>query len=191
MITLSQLNRIFPFGASSGRNAKYLERINATLTMINANTPLRVAAFLSQVGTESAELKYTKELGGHEYLDKYDTGRLAERLGNTPADDDDGEKYCGRDWLQCTGKRNYKACGEWLGLDLVNYPELLEEEENIGKASAWFWIANEMNAVADTGDIDAISDEVNKGRRTPIWGDSNGFKERSAYYQKALTVLGK
>lgn len=189
MITLEQLDKIFPYGAKSGRNKENITRLNSALKAIKADTPLRIAAFLSQIGVESAEFKYRKELGGHDYLDKYDTGRLAAALGNSPEDDDDGQKYCGRDWLQCTGLRNYRACGKYLGLDLVNHPELLEKDEHIGKASAWFWIANNMNEVADTGDIDAISDKVNKGRKTQAYGDANGFKERKAYFDRAKQVL--
>ena len=50
----------------------------------NVNTPLRIAHFIAQIEHESAGFKYLKELGNHKYLDKYDTGALAKRLGNTP-----------------------------------------------------------------------------------------------------------
>lgn len=48
-----------------------------------------------------------KELGGDAYLSKYDTGRLAERLGNTPEADGDGILYAGRGDVMITGLDNY------------------------------------------------------------------------------------
>lgn len=180
MLSLDQLNKIFLQGAKSGRNAENIDPLNSTLAMIKADKPILIAAFLSQIGVESAEFKYVKEIGGHNYLDKYDTGKLAERLGNTPEDDDDGEKYCGRDWIELSGKKNYQLCGEFLGLDLINHPELLELPEHRGKATAWFWIRNGLNNIA--GDVMSLTKRVN--------GGLNGYAERKAYYDRAKTVLG-
>lgn len=59
-------------------------------------TRLRMAAFLAQIGHESGQLLYVRELGNDQYLSKYDTGRLAKRLGNTPEADGDGQKYRSR-----------------------------------------------------------------------------------------------
>ncbi|MDH0032924.1 MULTISPECIES: glycoside hydrolase family 19 protein [unclassified Acinetobacter] len=64
------------------------------------------------------------EYGSVKYFDKYDTGTLAKRLGNTPALDGDGFKYRGRGYTQITGTDNYKRVGKALGLDLFNNPDL-------------------------------------------------------------------
>lgn len=51
------------------------------------------------------------EWGGRKYFDKYDTGTLARRLGNTPEKDGDGYKYRGRGYVQLTGRENYERFG--------------------------------------------------------------------------------
>jgi len=83
------------------------EKYKSLLNAYHVNTPLRIAHFMAQIEHESGGFKYLRELGGHKYLDKYDTGKLAARLGNTPEDDDDGQKYCGRGYIQITGHDNY------------------------------------------------------------------------------------
>lgn len=51
------------------------------------------------------------EYGGVRYFDKYDTGKLARKLGNSPEKDGDGYKYRGRGYVQLTGKSNYAKYG--------------------------------------------------------------------------------
>ena len=62
------------------------------------------------------------EYGGRRYFDKYDTGRLAEALGNTPEADGDGYIFRGRGYVQITGRANYIKAGGRLGFDLMNNP---------------------------------------------------------------------
>ena len=144
-------------------------------------TPLQVAAFIAQIGHESGRLRYVRELGGHDYLEKYDTGRLAARLGNTPEDDDDGQFYRGRGLIMVTGHDNYKRCGLALGLDLLNHPELLEQPEHAAMSAAWFWDLHALNQLADVGDMRSITRLIN--------GGYNGLGDRLSLYAKALEVL--
>lgn len=61
-----------------------------------------------------------------DYLQKYDTGRLAKNLGNTPEADGDGVKWAGRGDVQLTGARNYtRADAELARLGLIKAGELL------------------------------------------------------------------
>jgi len=64
------------------------------------------------------------EYGGRKYFEKYDTGKLAKALGNTPQADGDGYIYRGRGYVQLTGRANYAKAGEWLNLDLLHKPDL-------------------------------------------------------------------
>jgi len=69
----------------------------------------------------------------------YDTGLLTKRLGNTLEADGDGQNYRGRCLIQITGRANYIACGEALGLDPIEQPELLEKSQHACMSAAWFW----------------------------------------------------
>lgn len=180
-LTLDQLNKIFPAGAKAGRNAKFLDGINTTIERSNLSTVNRVAGFLSQIGVESEEFLYVKELGNNAYLSKYDTGSLAKRLGNTPEADGDGQKYRGRGLIQVTGHDNYRDCGKALGLDLLNNPELLEQPLYAVESAGWYWDSRKINAACDADDIVRITKLVN--------GGTNGLDRRKAYYAKAKQVL--
>lgn len=180
-LTQAQLDKIFPVGASAGRNAKFLKPLNDLFESKKINTVNRIAGFLSQIGVESAEFRYVKELGNDSYFDKYDTGSIADKLGNTPQKDGDGAKYKGRGLIQVTGLANYKACGKALGLDLVNHPELLEQPEYAVASAGWYWETKNINAACDADDIVKITKLVN--------GGTNHLAERTAYYKKAKSVL--
>ena len=88
--------------------------------------------------------KPIKEYGGWKYLSKYDTGRLAKALGNTPQADGDGQKYAGKGFAMITGYSNYKFVGEQLGIDLINNPDLALEPKYAaeilvrGSKDGWF-----------------------------------------------------
>lgn len=71
-----------------------------------------------------SRLRPIREMGGPGYLAKYDTGKLAAALGNTPEADGDGIKYAGRGLVQITGLANYRKFAAMLGIDLVGNPDL-------------------------------------------------------------------
>ncbi|GBH09072.1 Predicted chitinase [Pseudomonas syringae pv. actinidiae] len=178
-ITAQQLLQILP---NAGQRAGvFAPVLNTAMSKYQIVTPLRIAAFIAQVGHESGQLRYVRELGGSAYLSKYDTGKLAERLGNTPEADGDGQLYRGRGLIQVTGRANYEECGEALGLDLINHPELLELPQHAAMSAAWFWHRAALNTLADKGDFLTITRRIN--------GGTNGLADRQALYARALEVL--
>ncbi len=112
-INQQQLLQILP---NAGPKAGvFVPALNIAMTRYTINTRLRIAAFIAQIGHESGQLRYVRELGSDSYLAKYDTGQLALRLGNTPEADGDGQLYRGRGLIQVTGRANYEACGRRWG----------------------------------------------------------------------------
>mgnify|MGYP003604668481 FL=1 len=139
--------------------------------------PKRVAAFIAQIGHESGQLKYVKEIWGPTAAQARYEGR--KDLGNTVAGD--GSKYRGRGLIQITGRANYMACGEGLGLDLIKQPELLEKPQHSCMSAAWFWATKGLSTLADAGQFDKITQRINGGQ--------NGAADRQALYARGLKVL--
>jgi putative chitinase len=180
-ITAQQLLQILP---NAGQKAGvFVPALNAAMGKYGIVTRLRMAAFIAQIGHESGQLLYVRELGGYDYLAKYDTGTLAKRLGNTPEADGDGQKYRGRGLIQITGRANYEACSEALFGDarLLNTPELLEHPVYAAMSAAWFWHRAGLNTLADKGDYLTITKRIN--------GGTNGLADREELYERALKVL--
>ncbi|NNA03665.1 glycoside hydrolase family 19 protein [Pseudomonas lundensis] len=178
-ITQQQLQQILP---NAGQTAGvFVPVLNTAMVRFQIIGTKRVAAFIAQIGHESGQFRYVRELGSDQYLSKYDTGSLAKRLGNTPEADGDGQKYRGRGLIQITGRANYKACGEALGLDLIRQPELLEKPQHACMSAAWFWASRGLNTMADAGQFDKITQRINGGQ--------NGAADRQALYARALKVL--
>ena len=178
-ITLDQLRAVMP---NSGKRAEiFLEPLNRAMEEFEINTPVRQAAFLAQIAHESGSLRYVRELASGA---AYDTGRLAERLGNTPEDDGDGERYRGRGLIQITGTANYSACSAALYGDsqhLLDHPELLELPDAAARSAAWFWKSRGLNELADAGDFLRVTKRIN--------GGINGMDDRMAHWEQAKKVL--
>ena len=180
-ITEQQLQQILP---NARRQAGvFVSPLNTAMARRQIDTPKRQAAFLAQIGHESGQLQYVRELGSDQYLSKYDTGTLAARLGNTPDADGDGQKYCGRGLIQITGRRNYLACSQALFGDerLLQQPELLEQPQWACESAAWFWQSNGLNELADKDQFTTITRRIN--------GGLNGLESRMQLWARAKAVL--
>lgn len=157
--------------------AQYVDALNEAFEEYGINTPLRIAGFMSQIAVESGELRFTKELWGPTAQQlKYENW---DRLGNNQPGD--GKKFMGRGLIQVTGRANYEACGDALGLDLLNEPELLEKPEWAVKSAAWYWKTRGLNELADEGDVRGMTRRIN--------GGLTHLDERQKYYDKAVEVL--
>lgn len=174
-ITVQQLLLILPnAGAKAG---VFVPVLNTAMQRYQIVGNKRVAAFITQIGHESGQLVYVREIWGPTTAQKKYEGRAD--LGNTVVGD--GFKYRGRGLIQVTGRANYAACGEALGLDLVNHPELLEQPQYACMSAAWFWATKGLNTLADAGDFERITRRIN--------GGLNGQADRLVLWEKARAVL--
>jgi len=174
-ITEQQLLQILP---NAGQNAGvFVPVLNVAMGKYGIVTRLRIAAFIAQVGHESEQLRYVREIWGPTAQQVGYEGRAD--LGNTERGD--GSEYRGRGLIQITGRGNYSECGDALGLDLINQPELLEQPQYASMSAAWFWSVHGLNTLADQGSFEIITRRIN--------GGLNGEDDRQALYDKALEVL--
>lgn len=172
-ITVDQLRAIMP-NLSAAKAAEYLPLLNAAMAEAQINTPQRQAAFLAQVAHESAQLRYFEELAsGAAYEGRKD-------LGNTQPGD--GRRFKGRGPIQLTGRANYRAAGQALGLDLEGNPKMAAQPDVGFRTAGWFWNKKDLNTLADSGNFREITRRVN--------GGYNGMADRERYYAAAKKALG-
>jgi len=90
----------------------------------------QIAYILATAWHETAQtMQPISEYGSDKYLSKYDTGKLAKDLGNSPGADGDGILYKGRGYVMITGKSNYDKFSKILDIDLVKNPEKAKEPQ--------------------------------------------------------------
>jgi putative chitinase len=167
-----QLRQIMP-RLSDARARECLPSLDAAMVEADILTPQRQAAFLAQLAHESGELRYFEELASGEAYE----GRRT--LGNVQPGD--GKRYKGRGPIQLTGRANYRAAGQALGIDLEANPERAADVDVGFRVAAWYWTGRGLNALADVGDFREITRRIN--------GGFNGLEHREAYYRRALEVL--
>jgi putative chitinase len=173
--TQQQLLQILP---NAGKRAGvFAPVLNTAMQRYQIVGNKRTPAFIAQIGHESGQLRYVREIWGPTVAQHGYEGR--EDLGNTVAGD--GRKYCGRGLIQITGRANYAKCGEALGLDLISHPELLELPQHAAMSAAWFWKQKGLNDLADRNEFNTITRRIN--------GGLNGLADRLALWEKARAVL--
>jgi len=189
-ITHDRLRFIMPHARQI---AQFIPPLNAAVTQFNITPPLRLAMWLANLAHESGEFFYMEEIAdGAAYDTRADLGntkpeaiKAAHAHGTTT-----GRFYKGHGPIQITGYDNHKACGEYLGLDLVNNPRLLCQPDYGCAAAGWFWWTNNLSYYADREDFDGVCDVINRGRKTERYGDANHFAKRLAYYERARQIYG-
>ena len=151
----------------------YVEWLNTYCPKFEIDTPLRLAAFLAQIGHESGRFRYVEEIAsGRAYEGRKD-------LGNTQKGD--GMRFKGRGLIQITGRANYTEMSKDLGIDFVSEPWLLKEPEFAVMSACWFWDKRKLNALADEESFRTITKKIN--------GGYNGLEDREKLYAKCKRML--
>ena len=194
-------------GATLERAKAWQAALNIACLKFEITTPLRQAAFLSQIGVESAHLttlvenlNYSEQALLEIWPDHFTPAQAAEygrtathpanqqaianlayggRMGNT--EPGDGWAYRGRGLIQLTGRANYRAAGLALDLPLEAEPDRAALPNEAALTAAWYWHQHGCNAMADNRLIVAITQAIN--------GGTNGLDDRQRLYALASAEL--
>ena len=181
-----------------------IQMIPDTAAKFQINTPLRLAHFLAQCGHESGGFRLTKEnlnysakgLNGifKKYFPTLESALPYERkpekiankvyggrMGNGPEASGDGAKFCGRGYIQLTGKDNYTAFGKSIGEDVCANPQVVAEKYALLSA-AWFFSKNGLHKMADGGATDAVVTSITKRVNGGTIGLADRIKHFKEYY---------
>ncbi len=197
-ITKEQLQKVIAKASD-----ELVDSINQTAEKYQIDTKERLAAFIAQIAHESGEFVFNSENLNYsaeslvKVFGKYFTAASAQsfarkpeaianrvyanRMGNGTEASGDGFKFRGRGYMQLTGKSNYEAFGDLLGVDFTETPDLVATAPYNVLSAGWFWDKNQLNALADKGDFTGITKRIN--------GGTNGLEHRQAYYNKLKSAL--
>jgi putative chitinase len=201
MLTLEQLKQIIP---GNPYVEQWCDALNKLLPDYEINTPQRIAAFLAQCAHESANftalqenLNYKAASLSRVWPSRFPPGiaeqyahnpekianrAYCDRMGNGNEASGDGWRYCGRGLIQLTGKDNYTAFADSIGVTPEEVSEYLATFEGAAQSACWFWESNNLNRFADVGDIKGLTKAIN--------GGYIGLEDREKHYGHALHVLG-
>lgn len=169
------------------------------------DTPRCLAAFLGQCAHESTGfsvleegLSYSAARLCQVWPNRFPTLRAAEacasqpellanrvyanRLGNGGEKTGDGWRFRGRGLIQITGRTAYQQFARSMGKTLDDAVAYAATQAGAADSAAWFWTANNLNALAKTWSIDSLTRKINGGMA--------GAAERTRLCEAALRVLG-
>jgi putative chitinase len=184
-----------------------IAQIPDTAAKFQINTPLRLAHFLAQCGHESGGFRLTKENLNYsakglmgifkKYFPDEATAKAYERkpekiankvygnrMGNGPESSGEGAKFCGRGYIQLTGKDNYTAFGKAINEDIASSPDKVASSYALLSA-AWFFNKNGLHKIADEGSTDAVVTKITKR----VNGGTIGLPDRIKHFKEYYNLL--
>lgn len=206
LLTVDQLRAMIP---TNKEVEAWCEELNKALPKYDITTDERIAGFVSQCAHESMDfnamsenLNYREEtlnkvfpryfgpgkrnaaeyaknpekIANYVYMDEFRTSKL----GNTQPGD--GWRFRGRGLKQLTGRDNYTRFAKDYGMTAEEAAAWVETKEGALASALWFWKTNNLNPIADTGNVAALTKKIN--------GGDIGLADRQARYAKAMAALG-
>jgi len=180
------------------------ESLEKVLPKYEITTVERVAAFLAQCGHESADFTVLEENLNYgakgllglfkKYFPNEDLAKqyerkpekianriYANRMGNGPEESGEGYAHRGRGAIQLTGKLNYQAFANSIGLSLEDAITYCGTMDGAIESACWFWQKNKLNAIADKKDVLLMTKKIN--------GGTIGLEDRKKHYEHNVEVL--
>jgi putative chitinase len=179
------------FGCSLALANEYAPLLQTACEMYEITTPMRLAAFLAQIGHESGSFRYTEEIWGPTPTQLRYEGR--KDLGNTAPGD--GFRYRGRGLIQTTGRSNYRALTKRLrerlgdgAPDFEADPDSLREAWWAAVSAADYWDMRGLNSLADSEGFVQVGRAINRGDPKSSL-PANGEADRLRRWELAKTAL--
>ena len=206
-ITVDQLGAMIP---TNNEVEEWCEELNKALPKYDIDTPQRIAGFISQCAHESRDFTATEEnlnysqgalervfgryfgagkrnaaeyarnpekIANYVYMDEFRSARGA--LGNTQAGD--GWRFRGGGLKQLTGRNNYEGFAKDYDMSAEEAADWVRTKEGALASALWFWNKNNLNTIADTGDVVALTKRIN--------GGDIGLADRKQRYGVAMQAL--
>lgn len=206
-ITPDQLAAMIP---TNGDVEEWCEELNKALPKYDINTPKRIASFISQCAHESRDftalqenLNYSQgalervfsryfgegkrnaaeyarnpeKIANYVYMDEFRSKRGA--LGNVH--EGDGWRFRGKGLKQLTGRNNVEGFAKDYDMTAEEASDWLETKEGALASALWFWDRNNLNKIADTGDVRAATKRIN--------GGDIGLDDRQRRYDIAIQAM--
>lgn len=198
-ITREQLKEFAPRATAKAVSALTGIEGAALLEAAEINTPMRLCQALAQWSTETRGFRKFSENGNYsekrlrqifsryfsvaqakQYAHKSQAilnRAYANRLGNGDEASGDGWRYRGGGMGHRTGKYNYKRIGHAQDPNIIR-TNMLEALTSACR----FWANNNLNKLADTGNVKKVSRRLN--------GGYNGLNDRRANFKRAWEIWG-
>ena len=176
------------------------------VTKYKITNPLRLAHFMAQISHESGNFKFVKENLNYskqsllKVFGKYFNAQnvdayarnpekigsrvYASRMGNGNEASKEGYVFCGRGYLQVTGKENYRAFSQFIGEDCVANPELIATKYPMDSA-IWFFDKNKLWDICDKGGTTEVVTFITKR----VNGGTNGLDDRLSKFNMFNVLL--
>ena len=179
------IERLIAAGIHPTQAKQFAEPLHAAMKLNAIDTEARQAAFIAQCMIESANftrleenLRYTTERAVLAAFGKRALPHMprilrnpqamanfayANRNGNGDEASGDGWAFRGRGLFQLTGRANYKAACEGVGLGAVYLyrPELVAQPSDACLTAAWYWRVNGANQAIDAGMFNTTTRIIN------------------------------
>ena len=136
---------------------------------LHYSTPERImAVWPSRFPTVESAMPYSRNPSG--LANKV----YSNRMGNGDEASGDGRLYCGRSYIQLTGKSNYRSFASDMGIpEVMTDPDLVASTYAF-EAALWFFNKNKLFDIADKG----VNDSTIKSITKRVNGGHHGLADR-------------
>lgn len=180
------IERLIAAGVNPTQAKAFAEPLKAAMALFDISTEQRAAAFLAQAMIESQSFTRLEENLFYTTPARIDAvfsavksieeatlyvrnpQRLANKVyanrnGNGDEASGDGWAFRGRGLFQLTGRANYKAASEGVGMGAVyvHKPGLVAEPSDACLTAAWYWQSRGCNQLIDAGNFDSTTRLIN------------------------------